>query len=143
MDEQQTVYFQDIGMMGYQDAWDYQEQLLSSNVAMKAACWHKEEPASKETAGTRHHLLFTEHPPVYTLGKSGNIQHILISEEDRRKKNIDFFHINRGGDITFHGPGQLVVYPILDLEKFSRDIGKYLRHLEEVVIRCLADFGIH
>jgi len=79
---------------------------------------------------------------VYTLGKSGDPRHVLISEAERNARAIEYFHTNRGGDITFHGPGQLVVYPILDLEKFERDIGKYLRNLEEVVIQCLADFGL-
>jgi len=93
-------------------------------------------------ADTVHHLLFVEHPPVYTLGKSGKIEHVLISDEERLKNNMAFFRINRGGDITFHGPGQLVAYPIFDLEKFYTDIGKYLRNLEEVIIRTLSDYGI-
>jgi lipoyl(octanoyl) transferase len=91
---------------------------------------------------TQHYLLFVEHPAVYTLGKSGNIENVLINEEMRLAKGIEFFHTNRGGDITFHGPQQIVGYPILDLEKFETDIGKYLRNIEEVVIRTLADYGI-
>lgn len=129
----QLVQFEDLGECSYQQVWDYQESLLRSNVALKQ---------DGKAAETKHHLLFVVHPPVYTLGKSGDPKHVLISEDDRKKKSIEFFHTNRGGDITFHGPGQLVVYPILDLEKFERDIGKYLRKLEEVVIACLADYGL-
>ena len=129
----ETIYFEDLGERSYRDVWDYQESLLQANVALKQAGRAEE---------TRHHLLFVTHPPVYTLGKSGDPQHVLISEEERAARSIEYFHTNRGGDITFHGPGQLVVYPILDLEKFERDIGKYLRNLEEVVIRLLADYGL-
>ncbi len=92
--------------------------------------------------GTTHHLLFVEHPPVYTLGKSGHIENVLIGEERMREKGVQFFRANRGGDITYHGPGQLVGYPILDLEKFYTDIGRYLRNLEEVGIALLAEYGI-
>jgi lipoyl(octanoyl) transferase len=87
-------------------------------------------------------LLLVEHPPVYTLGKSGKLSNLLFSEEERKEKNIEFFHINRGGDITFHGPGQVVGYPIIDLEKMQPDLGWYLRSLEEVIILTLADYGI-
>src|SRR5687768_4561492 len=103
-------------------------------------------PSLREGMGmgseTRNYLLFVEHPPVYTLGKSGKIEHVLINEEERREKGIAFFQTNRGGDITFHGPEQIVGYPILDLEKFYTDIGRYLRELEEVIILTLAAFGI-
>lgn len=91
---------------------------------------------------TQHHLLFVEHPPVYTLGKNGNEENILISEQELFQKRIDYFHINRGGDITFHGPGQLVGYPILDLDKFNTDLGWYLRSIEEIIILTLAEYGI-
>jgi lipoyl(octanoyl) transferase len=91
---------------------------------------------------TVHHLLLVEHPPVYTLGKSGKEEHILISEQERERLGIEYFRINRGGDITFHGPGQIVGYPVLDLEKFYTDIGRYLRELEEVIILTLAEYGI-
>lgn len=139
----QKVLFEDLGKMDYQLAWDYQEQLLSANVAIKSAKWDREVAdtvvAEEETI---HHLLFVEHPPVYTLGKSGKIEHVLISEQEREKNQLGFFRINRGGDITFHGPGQIVAYPILDLEKFFTDIGRYMRNLEEVVIRTIADYGL-
>jgi lipoyl(octanoyl) transferase len=91
---------------------------------------------------TRHSLLFVEHPPVYTLGKSGKIENVLISEAERLTRGIDFFYTNRGGDITFHGPQQIVGYPILDLEKFYTDIGRYLRHLEEIIILTMAAYGL-
>jgi len=150
----QQVHFQDLGQMEYKTAWDYQEQLLRSNAEIKTAL--RNAPALKEAAAgpvednaaaglpltTFHSLLFVEHPPVYTLGKSGKIEHVLISEEERLAKGIDFFYTNRGGDITFHGPQQMVGYPILDLEKFYTDIGLYLRNLEEVIIRTMAEYGL-
>jgi lipoyl(octanoyl) transferase len=140
----QQVIFEDLGTMDYQQAWDYQEQLLSDNVNIKTARWRKETNGDVAVAAeeTKHHFLLVEHPPVYTLGKSGKIEHVLISEEERRKNHLGFFHINRGGDITFHGPGQIVGYPILDLERFFTDIGRYMRSLEEMIIRTLADYGL-
>lgn len=122
----------DLGTMGYQKAWDLQEELLQENLRLK-------KEGSKET---KHHLLLVEHPPVYTLGKSGKEEHVLISEEERQQRQIEFFRINRGGDITFHGPGQIVGYPILDLEKYYTDIGLYLRNLEEVIIRVMTEYGL-
>jgi lipoyl(octanoyl) transferase len=132
------VVFEDLGTIGYRAAWDYQEQLLRGNLAIKS------QPADPVTGKhpTTSYLLFCEHPPVYTLGKSGKAEHILISETEMQARGIEFYHTNRGGDITFHGPGQLVGYPILDLEYFGTDIGRYLRNLEEVIIRSLADAGI-
>ncbi|HVY74665.1 MAG TPA: lipoyl(octanoyl) transferase LipB, partial [Puia sp.] len=95
-----------------------------------------------EQLSTTNYLLFVEHPPVYTLGKSGHEEHVLLNEAEMSQRGIRFYHTNRGGDITYHGPGQLVGYPILDLEKFGTDIGKYLRNLEEVIIRVIGDYGI-
>ncbi|MFL5741057.1 MAG: lipoyl(octanoyl) transferase LipB [Flavisolibacter sp.] len=143
----QRVEYRDLGMMDYKSAWDYQEELLQTNLSVKAAGrdLRMEDPEEKLLAAslpTRHYLLFVEHPPVYTLGKSGNIGHVLIDEDQRRERGIEFFHTNRGGDITFHGPEQIVGYPILDLEKFYTDIGRYLRELEEVIILTLAEYGI-
>ncbi len=135
--------------MEYQAAWDYQEKLLQDNVRIKAAAYSiqaatggnvMEEPHSP--LATSHSLLFVEHPPVYTLGKSGNKENVLLDDDGLKEKDIQFFNTNRGGDITFHGPGQVVGYPILDLEKFYTDIGKYLRNLEEVIILTMADYGI-
>ena len=139
----QKVLFKDLGKLEYQAAWDYQEELLAKNVAVKSAKWNNETAETLVAEDdTTHHLLFVEHPPVYTLGKSGKIEHVLISDEEREKNQLGFFRINRGGDITFHGPGQIVGYPILDLEKFFTDIGRYMRNLEEVVIRTLSDYGL-
>ncbi|HTR28023.1 MAG TPA: lipoyl(octanoyl) transferase LipB [Puia sp.] len=131
------VVFEDLGRMEYQQAWGYQEKLLQQNLQIKAA--------AREGTGherTIHHLLFVEHPPVYTLGKSGHEENVLIGEARMREKGAQLFRTNRGGDITFHGPGQLVGYPILDLEEFFTDIGLYLRNLEEVNIRVLAAYGL-
>jgi len=137
--DKQPVLFEDLGSMSYKEAWDYQEELLQKNVKKKIAA--REQTADTQPS-TTHHLLFVEHPPVYTLGKSGDIAHVLISEEERAAKQIEFFPINRGGDITFHGPEQLVGYPILDLERFYTDLGKYLRNLEEVFILTMAEYGL-
>jgi lipoyl(octanoyl) transferase len=145
----QEVIFEDLGTMEYQQAWDYQEKLLQENVRIKGLLREQELvtagsefPTPNSELRTSHHFLLVEHPPVYTLGKSGNISNVLISEEMRTKKGIEFFRTNRGGDITFHGPGQIVGYPVLDLERFYTDIGKYLRSIEEVIILTLADYGI-
>ena len=149
----QKVVFKDLGKMDYQVAWDYQEALLQENVRIKtearerAAALAEVMSPGAEDAGvdgpvTTHYLLFVEHPPVYTLGKSGHMENVLIGDEQMQVRGVQFFRSNRGGDITFHGPGQLVGYPILDLEKFYTDIGRYLRNLEEVSIRVLADYGI-
>ena len=142
----QQLIFRDLGQCDYQSAWDYQEKLLQENIRAKASL-KQAQPASSELVedeelSTRHYLLFVEHPPVYTLGKSGKEENLLINEEDRVNKDIQFFKINRGGDITYHGPGQLVGYPILDLEKLYTDIGKYLRNLEEVIIKALSFYGL-
>jgi lipoyl(octanoyl) transferase len=131
----QQVLFKELGIMDYQQAWNYQENLLQQNLREKAA-------ATNAPPETHHHLLFVEHPPVYTLGKSGKMENLLIDEASMAQKGIQFFKINRGGDITFHGPQQLVGYPILDLEKIYTDIGRYLRSLEEVIIKTLADFDL-
>ena len=145
----QQIIFKDLGQMDYQSAWDYQERLLQENVKKKSLVYGQESedngnqlPAPGSELQTQHYLLFVEHPPVYTLGKSGNAANVLISEEMRSIKGIEFFRTNRGGDITFHGPQQIVGYPILDLEKFYTDIGKYLRNLEELIILTLEEYGI-
>jgi lipoyl(octanoyl) transferase len=126
--------------MEYQAAWDYQEQLLKANVQLKTEARAKGEDAAQ--ASTNHYLLFVEHPPVYTLGKSGNKENVLLDDEELKERDIQFFNTNRGGDITFHGPDQVVGYPIIDLEKFYTDIGRYLRNLEEVIILTLLEYGI-
>ena len=125
------VVLQDIGESRYKEVWDYQENLLQENVTTKTQA---KRPVN--------YLLFTEHYPVYTLGKSGKAENVLINEEERLKKGIEYFHINRGGDITFHGPGQLVGYPIFDLDQFKTDLSWYLRSLEEVIILTIAEYGL-
>jgi lipoyl(octanoyl) transferase len=137
----QKVIFQDLGPMGYKQAWDIQEGLLQENVQIKSEARSQQNPAISQPS-TANHFLFVEHPAVYTLGKSGHIENILISEKEMDAKHIQFYKTNRGGDITFHGPGQIVGYPILDLEKFYTDIGRYMRGLEEVIILTLAEYGI-
>lgn len=134
------VEFQDLGRIAYKDAWDYQQQLLNEAVAIKRRNWSVKEEAKKEQ--TNNYLLFCEHPPVYTLGKSGKPDHLLLNEAELESKGVEFYKINRGGDITFHGPGQIVGYPIFDLEQFFTDVHKYVRFLEETVIRTLAEYGL-
>jgi lipoyl(octanoyl) transferase len=152
--EIQEVIFRDLGIRDYQSVWNYQEELLQENVRKKSAGSSRLQtdirladsngPGSTTDSelSTVNYLLFVEHTPVYTLGKSGNIEHLLINDEDRASRQIEFYNTNRGGDITFHGLQQIVGYPIMDLEKFTTDIGKYLRNIEEVIIRTLADYGI-
>lgn len=130
----QDVFFKDLGLRSYKEVWDLQEVLLKQNVEKKALQYTRET--------TVNHLLFVEHTPVYTLGKSGKKEHVLIGEEELKEKGIEFYHINRGGDITFHGLQQLVGYPILDLDKFNTDLGWYLRSLEEVIILTMAEYGL-
>lgn len=147
MSVKQKILFQDLGIMDYQIAWEYQEKLLKENLEIKSHLAGytvlSEYDLLRETdLETTHHLLFVEHPPVYTLGKSGKEEHVLINEEEQKELGVQYFKTNRGGDITFHGPQQIVGYPILDLEKFYTDIGKYLRNLEEVIIQTLAEYNI-
>lgn len=126
--------------MPYQEAWDYQEKLLKQNVEIKTRYHSAQQRHQKST--TTNYLLFVEHPPVYTLGKTGHEENVLLDEMEMQERGILFVRTNRGGDITFHGPEQIVGYPILDLEKFGTDIGKYLRNLEEIIIRTLEEYGI-
>lgn len=137
------VFFEDLGMQSYKEVWDYQEALLKKSVEAKRSLPSSRSslvPENGDTPAVRNNLLFVEHLPVYTLGKSGKPEHILISEIELLEKGIEYFHINRGGDITFHGPEQLVAYPIFDLEQFKTDIGWYLRSLEEVIILTMAEY---
>ena len=126
-----------LGLIDYKEAWDYQEKLLKEAIDLKIAFRN-----GQTTEIPHNYLLFCQHPHVYTLGKSGKPEHLLLNEEQLAEKEASYYKINRGGDITYHGPGQLVVYPIFDLEQFFTDIHKYMRFLEEAVIRTLADFGI-
>ncbi|UBM57610.1 lipoyl(octanoyl) transferase LipB [Marinilongibacter aquaticus] len=127
----------DLGLIDYEEAWDLQEKIFAETVELKLKNRDLEEKLP-----TPNHLLFCQHPHVYTLGKSGKEEHLLIDDKGLQNKQAKFYRINRGGDITYHGPGQLVVYPIFDLDNFFTDIHKYMRFLEEAVICTLADFGI-
>ena len=131
------VAVQDLGRKDYKETWDYQESLFKEVVDTKVK--NRREGTNVETP---NHFLYVEHPHVYTLGKSGDIDNLLVDEKVLAAKGATFYKINRGGDITYHGPGQIVGYPILDLDNFFTDIHKYLRFLEEMVILTLAEYGI-
>ncbi|WP_109682277.1 lipoyl(octanoyl) transferase LipB [Xanthomarina spongicola] len=131
------IELQDLGSKDYKDTWDYQETLFKSIVDTKIK--NRREDANLDT---QNYFLFVEHPHVYTLGKSGDMTNLLINEEQLKAKGASFYKVNRGGDITYHGPGQIVGYPILDLENFFTDIHKYLRLLEEMIILTLAEYGL-
>jgi lipoyl(octanoyl) transferase len=135
----EKVLFSDLGMMDYKVCWDLQERIFNQVVSRKL---HNRDPTAEEKFEQNHHLFFVEHPHVYTLGKSGKEDHLLLNTEGLNEKNASYYKINRGGDITYHGPGQIVGYPILDLDCFFTDIHKYLRLLEESIIRTLDEFGI-
>jgi lipoyl(octanoyl) transferase len=136
--ETPLVHIQDLGLIDYKEAWDLQESLLKESVDLKVA---------NRTNHSMHlptnHLLFCEHPHVYTLGKSGKPEHLLLDDNQLSEVSATYYKINRGGDITYHGPGQLVMYPIIDLEQFFTDIHKYLRFLEEAVILTLKEYGLN
>lgn len=136
---QPKVILHDIGVARYQPTWDYQEQLFAEVVDTKVK---NRELSPADQLPIRHHLILCEHPPVYTLGKSGHMENLLLDEVGLEREGIEFYKINRGGDITFHGPGQIVGYPILDLDDFFTDIHKYLRFLEEVIIKVIGDYGL-
>jgi lipoyl(octanoyl) transferase len=133
------VLFKDLGLIDYKACWDFQENLFNETIAQKIANRNLEPEQQIET---KNHLLFVEHPHVYTLGKSGDASHLLINDNQLQEKQATYYKINRGGDITYHGPGQLVGYPILDLDHFFTDIHKYLRLLEETIILTLDEYGI-
>lgn len=132
-----SIQFQDLGLKDYKETWDLQEEIFKKTVAIKVR-------NRRENAGlsTPNHFLFVSHAHVYTLGKSGDLSNLLLNEEQLKTKGANFYKINRGGDITYHGPGQIVGYPILDLENFFTDIHKYLRLLEETIILTIADYGL-
>jgi lipoyl(octanoyl) transferase len=138
MIKNKKVKITELGFLPYSEAWDIQEEYFSNTIAIK-----RQNRELDSSILTENHLLLVEHPPVFTLGKSGKIDHLLLKEEVLKSKGIAFFKTNRGGDITFHGPGQLVGYPILDLDNFFTDIHKYLRYLEEIIIKTLSDFGLN
>jgi lipoyl(octanoyl) transferase len=134
------VQFIDLGLIDYQKGWDTQEKLFAEIIDIKIA---NRGFSPEEQKVTPNYLLFCQHPHVYTLGKSGKIDNLLLSEDDLEEKEAKFYKINRGGDITYHGPGQLVGYPILDLENFFTDIHRYMRFLEEAIILTLAEYNIN
>ncbi len=137
MDSNKKISLRDLGLRDYKHIWEYQTSLLDGIIAIKRH--NRKESTHKPTS---NYFLFVEHPHVYTLGKSGDLSNLLINEQQLKEKKATYYKINRGGDITYHGPGQIVGYPILDLENFFTDIHKYLRLLEEVIIRTLAEYGI-
>ncbi len=132
------VLVKDLGVKAYKECWDYQEMLFKGIVDLKIS-----NRKTTEKQQTPNYFLFVEHPHVFTLGKSGSLQNLLVNEEQLKARGAEFYRINRGGDITYHGPGQIVGYPILDLDNFFTDIHKYLRYLEEMVILTLAEYGLH
>ncbi len=133
-----TVEIRELGIKDYKETWEYQQELFKTVVDLKIK--NRREDTHLETP---NYFLFVEHPHVYTLGKSGDFSNLLISEEKLTEIGATYYKINRGGDITYHGPGQVVGYPILDLENFFTDIHKYLRFLEEMIIRTLAEYGLN
>ncbi|MBB68616.1 MAG: lipoyl(octanoyl) transferase [Flavobacteriaceae bacterium] len=132
-----SIQLQDLGLKDYKETWDLQEEIFKKTVAVKVRNRRENTRLS-----TPNHFLFVSHAHVYTLGKSGDLSNLLLNEEQLKTKGANFYKINRGGDITYHGPGQIVGYPILDLENFFTDIHKYLRLLEETIILTLADYGV-
>jgi len=132
------VIYEDLGLIDFKEAWDYQTQLFDATIAIKMD--NRRDEKNKRI--TSNYLLFCEHPHVFTLGKSGKETHLLLNENSLKARGATYYKINRGGDITYHGPGQLVAYPIFDLDHFFTDIHKYLRFLEEAVIRTLAEYDI-
>ena len=133
------VSFRDLGIIDYKEAWDLQEKLFQETVQRK---FDNRKLPEENQLSTRDYLLFCEHSHVYTLGKSGQEEHLLINKQQLQEAGAVYYKINRGGDITYHGPGQLVGYPILDLDHFFPDVHKYLRYLEEIFIKILADYGL-
>jgi lipoyl(octanoyl) transferase len=140
------VFFEDWGLTDYKEAWEKQEALFAQTVKLKSEIRNRQvlvaDGAPEDETTTPNYLIFCEHPHVYTLGKSGKSEHLLLDENGLKEKNATYYPINRGGDITYHGPGQIVSYPILDLDNFFTDIHLYLRTLEEAVILTLRDYGL-
>jgi lipoyl(octanoyl) transferase len=132
-----NIQLKDIGLKDYKDAWDYQNKLFQEIIAIKL-----ENREREDQKPTPNYFIFTEHPHVYTLGKSGDLNNLLLSEKQLQEKGISFFKSNRGGDITYHGPGQIVGYPIINLDNFFPDIHLYMRKLEEVIILTIAEYGL-
>lgn len=138
--QNKTVHFRTLGLIDYKKAWDYQTDLFQKIIEKKVA---NRTLAPDQAEATENYIISCQHPHVYTLGKSGKKHHLLLSPELLQEKKASFYEINRGGDITYHGPGQIVLYPILDLDNFFTDIHKYMRYLEEAVIRTIREYGVH
>jgi len=138
----EQVHFTDWGNIEYGQAWDQQEMLLKENLEVKSKWFGKSEEEKDKSIDTQHHFFICAHPHVYTLGKSGHMENLLLNDTRLKELDVSFYKTNRGGDITYHGPGQIVGYPILDLERFFTDLGRYMRSLEEVIIRTIARYGI-
>ncbi len=139
LSQNKEILFERLGLIDYKVAWDYQEKLFNSILELKA---HNRNAAPEDQVKTHNCLIFCSHPHVYTLGKSGHETNMLLNEAGLQAKGAAFYRINRGGDITYHGPGQVVAYPIIDLDNFFTDIHKYLRFLEEAVILTLQEYGL-
>jgi lipoyl(octanoyl) transferase len=137
MGKNKTIKIIDLGHKSYSESLEVQENYFNGTISLKRSNRKTDNPQP-----THNYLLWVEHPPVFTLGKSGKMEHLLVDKEALAEKGIEFYQTNRGGDITFHGPGQLVVYPIFDLDNFFTDIHKYLRFLEEAVIETLKEYGL-
>lgn len=138
----ETIFFTDWGLIEYGEAWERQEAILQQNLQIKAAFNNIPEEERVGQPATAHQLFFCTHPAVYTIGKSGAMANLLVNDSRLKELGASFYKTNRGGDITYHGPGQIVGYPILDLEKFFTDLGKYMRSLEEAIIRTIAHYGL-
>lgn len=138
----ETILFSDWDLIEYGEAWDRQEAILKQNLQIKADYNNTPAELRDPQPATTHQLFFCTHPSVYTLGKSGVMENLLVNDSRLQELGATFYKTNRGGDITYHGPGQVVGYPILDLEKFFTDLGRYMRSLEEVIIRTIAHYGI-
>lgn len=142
MIEAQPLLIEDWGVIEYGEAWDRQEAVLAESLRLKQE-WNNNTSADRPAApDTRHRLFLVEHPHVYTLGKSGMLENLLLNDQRLKELGVSFYKTNRGGDITYHGPGQIVGYPMLDLEKIYTDLGRYMRSLEEVIIRTIGRYGI-
>jgi lipoyl(octanoyl) transferase len=137
MNQSETI-FEDLGVIDYKSAWDYQEKHF--NRVVESKLFNRENPGNEKEI--EHHLIFCEHPHVYTLGKSGHVNNLLIQDDFLKKINADFYKINRGGDITYHGPGQIVGYPIFDLEQMKLGVKDYIHNLEDAIIRTTGEYGI-
>jgi lipoyl(octanoyl) transferase len=137
-----TIHVKDLGTIEYGEAWDMQEACMKKGLDIKAAWFNTPTTERPADLGILNHLWFCYHPHVYTLGKSGHMENLLVNDSRLKELNVSFYKTNRGGDITYHGPGQIVGYPILDLEQYYTDLGKYMRNLEEVIIRTLSEYGI-